>query len=394
MKRSRLAVPLLLLSSLCAGQQADRVMTLDESVLTGVQNSQDLLIAKEQIVIAEQRVKESKATIYPKIDLNFNASRFRSEFPTVLAPEFGSLYLPTGSMDSYYSTRLSLWQYLYAGGRYRKNVQLAEMSLSQAQTTADAIKNRTTRDVKKAFYALLAAKERIKAYEEAVAAYRGNAEKSRWLSQAKLELAKAKHDYEVGQLDFLDKLGIELNTPVEIDGALKPPEGEYDVNKCLAWAFQNRPELRQTQYEETMNTLYVNLSQIARKATISLGANYEWAGGDLDLGQKNWNATINMNFPVFDGLAGAARTKQKAHQETESKIRRSEIEDQIRLDVRRSLMDLAFWKEQEAAAAAKKAEASSEPDRKLEAALLWLESVRQAMSCQADLEWAIGKPLK
>jgi outer membrane protein len=387
-----------LLPAACSyGQQAERVMTLDESILTGTQNSQDLLIAGEQAIIAAQMVKESKAMIFPKIDFNFNASRFRSEFPTVLTPEFGSLYLPTGSMDSYYSTRLSLWQYLYAGGRYTKNVQLAEANLKQAQAMSDTIKNRTTRDVKKVFFSLLAAKEKIKAYEEAVAAgeakYRGIPERARWLSLTKSELAKARHDYEVGQLDFLDKLGIELNTVVDVEGALKSPEGEYEVNKCLAWAFQNRPELRQTQYQETMNALNVNLSQIARKASISLGANYEWAGGDLDLSQKNWNATINMNFPVFDGLASVARTKQRTHQEIESKIRRSEIEDQIRLDVRRSLMDLAFWKEQEASAGAKKAEAS-EPDRKLDAVLQWIEAARQAMSCQADLEWAIGKSLK
>jgi outer membrane protein TolC len=379
-----LALSYLLFPTYCFAQLAERVLTLDESLTTGLQNSQDLMIAKEQISIAEQRVGESKALIYPKIDFNFSASQFQSDFPTVLAPTFANLYLPAGSANSYYSTRFSLWQYLYAGGRYTKNLQLAVTNLSQAQTQAEIVKNRTARNIKKAFYVLLSSKEKIGMYEAYI-----TAAKTRFIPQARQGLLKAKYEYQKNQLELLESMGIELNTIIDVQGTLKAPEDDYDLNKCLAWAFQSRPELRQTQYLETMNTLYVNLSQIERKATISLGANYEWAGADVALNQRNWNATINMNFPVFDGWASVARTKQKFHQETESKIHRSEIEDQIRLDVRRSLMDYAFWKDQEASLNAKRTE-NTDPEKRLEANLLWLESAKQVLSSQADFEWAVG----
>lgn len=359
-------------------EPVERVLTLDESITTGTQNSHELLIAQEQSSIAEQRVKESRALIYPKIDLNFSASQFQSDFPTVLSPNFGSLYLPPGSRDSYYSTRFSLWQYLYAGGRYSKNLELAEKNYSQAQAQMDVIRNKKVRDIRKAFFAFIGSKEKIRVYENAS---KGSSDRYR------SELARTKYELEKRKLFFIDTLGIELTTLVDIQGELKAPEGEYDLNKCLAWAMQHRPELRQTQFQEAINSLQVNLSQIERKASVSLGANYEWAAPEFPLNERNWNATINMNIPIFDGWASVARTRQRTHQEQESKYRRADIQDQIQLDVRQAVLDYGYWKAREAALAPKKNES---PDLEIQ----WLDAVQQAIFSQADIEWAIGGPLK
>ncbi|MFH1368373.1 MAG: TolC family protein [Elusimicrobiota bacterium] len=373
----------LLPSSVFSGP-VERTLSLEESITTAMQISQEIMIAQEQVYIAEQRVKESKALIYPKIDLNFSASQFQSDFPTVLAPTFGSLYLPPGSNDNYYSTRFSLWQYLYAGGRYSTNLELAEKNLSQAQAQAEVIRNKRIREVRKAFYSLLVAKEKIGIYEN----IKGSAQE-----KARAELARAKYEYEKKKLYFLEIMGLELTTLIDVQGALKAPEGEYDLNKCLAWAIQHRPELRQTQFQEAINTLQVNLTQIERKATISLGANYEWAGGAFPLEERNWNATINMNFPIFDGWASLARTRQRRHQEEESKIRRADIQDQVNLDVRQALLDYNFWKSRESIQNSKRAE-SLESEKKLDAELQWIDSAQQLLSSHADLEWSIGGPLK
>lgn len=374
----------LLLPTYCFSAPVELVLSLDESITSGSQNSQELLIAYEQSFIAEQRVKEARALIFPKIDLNFSGSQFQSDFPTVLSPVFSSLYLPSGSADSYYSTRVSMLQYLYAGGRYTKNLELAEKNLSQAQAQTDIIKNAKVREIKKAFYALLAAKEKIKVYENAPRSIQ---------ERIRMDLVKAKFEYDKKKLAFLKTTGLELTTMVDIHGALKVPVEDYDLNKCLAWASQHRPELRKTQFQEAINTLQVNLTQIERKAAISLGANYEWAGGAFPLEQRNWNATINMNFPIFDGWASLARTKQKTHQENESKIRRAEIQDQINYDVRQSILDYNFWKEREAYLSSRKTE-QLEADKKIEAEIQWLEAVMQLMSVQAEMEWATGGPLK
>lgn len=377
--------------------QVERVLTLDDSVALGIQNNQDLLSYKEQAAIAQQRVSEAISQIYPKIDLNFSMSQFHNALPTVLTPSFNSLYLPPENRDIYYATRVSLWQYLYNGGRYTTTLRLAEINLSQAQTMADIARNKAVLDVKNSFYACKVIDMKIAAYEQAVAdiaqiAVKTPAAAGRWASsnaRFKVELLQLRHDREKALLKYLDAVGLELNTTVELEGDLSAPQGSYDYNKCVAWAFQFRPELRQTQFQETIDSLRVNLSLTERYPTVTLGANYELSNDRFPLEETNWNATININLPLFDGWASLARLRQRRYQAREGRIRRAKIEDQIRFDVRDACLDYSFWAPQAASPAADPA--GLEPDKRLEAALLRLDILQKSLDAQASVEWAIGK---
>ena len=112
--------------SLASYSATERMFTLEDSISFGIKNSQQLLALNEDIEVAKLRVDEARSNIFPRIDLNFNASKFENQFPTVLAPTFNSLYLPGGKNDQYYSAKATMWQYLYAGGRYSTTLDLAK----------------------------------------------------------------------------------------------------------------------------------------------------------------------------------------------------------------------------------------------------------------------------
>ncbi|MHB9156238.1 MAG: TolC family protein [Endomicrobiales bacterium] len=162
--------------------------------------------------------------------------------------------------------------------------------------------------------------------------------------------------------------------------------------QCLSGAVQYRPELRQTQFQETIDSLRVNLSLTERYPTVTLGASYEWIGEKVPLDKSNWNATININVPVFDGWASWARIRQRKYQAREGKIRRSRIEDQIRFDVRQAYTDYSFWKKQIETLVSFPPPENREPERRLEAALVRLDTLEEALVSKAALDWAIGKP--
>ena len=386
------------LGQIALAEQAERELTLEDSITTGVHNSQEYLVNQEQVSIAQERVKEAGGQIYPKIDFNLSVSKFNNDFPTVLAPSFNSGYLPAQNVDAFYSTRLSLWQYLYANGRYTTNVTLAEANLSQAKSQADIAKNKVILQVKKSFYACLVLREKIKAYEAAISALKDSVEKgpsmkqrhSYNLNSMSFELLKLRHEYEKKKLKFLEILGLELNTVTEIKGDLSIPTAEYDLNKCLAWARNYRPELTQTQYQETIDSLRVNLSLAERYPTVTLGANYERLGDQSTLDMTNWNATINVNVPIFDGWTSWSRIRQRKFQVREGKIRHAKIQDDIYADVREAYLDYTFWKDRITELSTAQNQ-GLEPDKKLETELLRLDTMEQALSSEASLEWAIGK---
>ena len=398
----KLFIFLLLLSCflwrpLFAGE-AERVLTLEESLTTGLHNSQELLTCQAQVSIAREMIKEAGAQIYPKIDLNLGMSKYDNDLPTVLAPSFNSDYLPAGNVSTFYSTRVSLWQYLYANGRYTTNLTLAQANLSQANSQADVVKNKVILDVKKSFYACLKAREKIKACESAISAVKNIIEKNpsakaRWayeLNSMNFSLLKFRHEYEKQKLKHLETLCLELDTSIEINGELSPPAEEYDLNKCLAWARNYRPELSQTQFQETIDSLKVHLSLAERYPTVTLGANYERLGEQYPLDMTNWNATINVNVPIFDGWASWSRIRQRKLQVREGTIRRARIEDEVDAAVREAYLDYAFWKNSITEMNSAPGH-GLEPDKQLESELLRLDTMEQALSSEAQLEWAIGK---
>lgn len=368
-------------------QDAESVMTLDESINCGLHNNQELLALQEQISLSQQRISEAMAQIYPKIDFNLSTSQFNNDTPIVLSPSFNSVYLPDNKADLFYSTRFSLWQYLYAGGRHTTTVRLAEINLSHAKSQADIVKNKIVRDVKKIFYFCVQSQEIIKVYEAALKDSRDPKEAIR----LKYELVRIKYEYDKQKLEFLNTTGLELNTFFVIKGELKEPAEQYDLNKCLAWAFQYRPELQQTQFQETIDSLRVHLSLTERYPTITLGANYEWAGDKFPLSQTNWNATINLNVPVFDGWASWSRVKQRKFQAREGKIRRARIEDQIRYEVRDAYMDYDFWRNQMVLLNTDISNPAN-ADKKIETKIFYLQTILKYLNSCAALDWAIGKP--
>jgi outer membrane protein TolC len=291
---------------------------------------------------------------------------------------------------------------LYAGGRYTTTLRLAEINLSRAQSQYDAARNKVTFEIKKSFNACLTACKKTQAYEETLKEVKsleakGGAGGARWSAfrvKLELNLLEAKHTYEKCLLRFLETAGIELNTLADVKGETGFPQGDYDLNKCLAWAFQARPELRQTQFEETIDSLRVNLSLTERYPTVTLGANYEWVGAQFPLADnKNRNATLNFNVPIFDGWASWSRIKQRRNQAREGKIRRAKIEDQIRFEVREAYMDYNFWRGQ-VLSLDNLPLADMDPEKRLEYAIARLDAQQKAIESQAALEWAVGQPLK
>jgi outer membrane protein TolC len=92
-----------------------------------------------------------------------------------------------------------------------------------------------------------------------------------------------------------------------------------------------------------MDALSVKLSLATRYPTVSLGAHYDFSGEELSFDKKNWNATLNLNVPIFDGWASWSRIKQKKLQAEQNKLKKKDIEDIIRLQVRKSYSEYNFW---------------------------------------------------
>ena len=336
MKKYLVLLLLFLSLPLCA-QGIERILSVEECIKLALNINEDVLIANESVLFAEQRVSEAKSLYYPKLDLNFNISRFSNDVSTLINSHYlpATILLPDGNRDYFYSTKLALWQSIYNGGRTVATNKLAKINYEKAQTALEITKNEVIAQVKTQFYKNMALKEKIKIYEN-------------YLSKNKNEnlqnqLDILKHQYELENLELLSLIGLELETVIDIEGNLDVKSLDLDLQQCILWAYQFRPEIKTTQYQESMDNIGVNLITMEKLPTVMFGASYDWLGDDQDHWERDWYISLNINLPLFEGGAIFSRLKQKKIQARQATIERAKIEDKIKLEVRKAFSEYNFW---------------------------------------------------
>lgn len=407
--------------------QPERIFNLDQSITTALHNRKEALLVKKDIEIAKERMIESRALFYPKIDLTFNYAYLETDRLTTLPPAFGSLSLlplplmiPGGYYrGDYYLTRLSLWQYVYAGGRYGSNLKLAEGNLVRAENQLKVVTNDITYLVEESFYKLISTEQKLDIYKIVISSIEKTLENieskntdqklliEQTLQELKREYSLLTNQQEKQKLDFLNTIGLELNTTFKLESKLEPKIESYDLYKLLAWAFQYRPEPKQIQVQEEMDALAVKLALATRYPTVSLGLHYEFTDERVSLDRKNWNVILNLSLPIFDGWSSWSRIRQRYIIVEQNKLRRKDIEDSIRLEVRKSYINYTFYTEElkDVELQLKKAEtflvdAKTIPEViqsqrfYLKTKLSYIDTICEHLISHAAIEHSIAKPLE
>ncbi|MFA5857597.1 MAG: TolC family protein [Elusimicrobiota bacterium] len=341
----------------------DRFIDINTCVRLGLINNTDIKIVQKDVDIAEQKVYEAGALIYPRAELNFNFSRYDAKQMFLLPPNFGSTFLPPNlkpepEASDYYSTRISVYQDIYSAGRHLGTLLTAKASLDRMRNQLAQLKDIVAYDIKQGYYQTVYHSLRIKRYrqaltviEKSIADYTsklrnaGNEDLSRaqvLLSELRSMYYRAEQDFRAGKLKLNHTAGLDLANDYILDENLKYKPVDVEISKCLAWAFRYRPELKQIRAQEDIDAVSINLAVAHKYPTIFFGFNYEIAGDVFPFPEKNWNATVNINLPVFDGWAGNIRQRQVEINAEKGRLRRGEYENLVEYDVRAAYNVMAY----------------------------------------------------
>lgn len=345
--------------SVKADDLPDRTLTLEDSIRLATNNSQALLTSREDVNIALQRVREAEGLFFPKLDLNANWSKFRVEGnrPLMLEPALGPTLITDSPRQNYYTARANIYQTVYEGGRARNTWRQARISYERAKAANEEMDLQTRSAAKQAFFDLLLAQEKSRAYARSIQALEslanrshraGIADQIRYegeLAQFRSEAAEAKLEEDKSRLAYLRTLNLELNTHVALRGELVTHAVDLDLQKLLAWSTQYRAELRQTEYQQELDALGISLSLAERTPTVAFGASYERTGHELDLVTSNWAGTLNVNLPISisEIVFGFAKVRERRALYRQATLKHVETADQIQMQVREAFARYQFW---------------------------------------------------
>lgn len=332
----------------------ERVYTLDDA-LHLIRNDPKLQSAEQDVIIADSRVTESQLRFLPEVGFQASASKYNAIYPFALPETYHNILLFPSAQDNIYSTRGYFNLPLYEGGRTLNTYRLALAAQKQAVANRDSVKMDLTLQVKETYYRLLLAQERAAAtdaYLQAVEKFASEGGGGAWeaveaeaeLASARAAASEAAHQLESTKLAFLKSLNLELDTPFHVTGTLATAPAKIEVERAVLWAMELRPELQSQTYKAQIDAIGVSLANGRRYPTVSVGGDYELTAQDFPLNKNNWDLTVGIKVPLTYDLW--SQLKQKKAEQRQGQLARSDLQDQVRLQVRQAAESLRYWQEE------------------------------------------------
>lgn len=161
------------------------------------------------------------------------------------------------------------------------------------------------------------------------------------LANAKQTLIQAENSYQVAEANMNKIVGLPMDTNLKLDNLLVYNAYDKNMDECLAYAAEHRPELMQAKYnvDAAKGALMVarsgHMPQVAAQASQNWKSN-SWPGDDND----NWAVGVSVEMNVFDTgvtlskIHGAEADLKKAQETYRDTV------DSVNLDVRSNYLGL------------------------------------------------------
>lgn len=331
---------------------AARSYALADAIAIALKNDSRLLSAEQDRIIAEERVREAKLVFLPEFGLQASATKYDARYPFSLSQEFHNTLLFPSARENIYSARGYMLFPIYEGGRSINTLRLAQAALKQANSNYESVKMEVVLAAKGAFYRLVYAQEKSAAAQEGLAAAQNATSSARldaWerieaeslLSQARVRSAEAARDLFLARLTFLKALNQELDNSFRVIGGLDTRKVEVEARRAALWAMELRPELQSETYKAQMDSIGVNLAIGRRNPTLFLAGDYELTDQTFPLKKNNWDFGVGIKIPLTYDFFTMLR--QKRAEQRQGQLKRSALQDAVRLEVLQSCESLEYW---------------------------------------------------
>jgi outer membrane protein TolC len=320
-------------------------------------------LAVESIRQAEARSAEARASLLPDVEgaiseqsQTRNLKAFGFNFPNV--PILG-YSIPTfvGPFDVF-DARASVTQSVFDFSSIR-GYQAAKVAVEAVKADNQGTRDQVTDQVARAYLTGLRAQATLETAQSNVELSEALLKLAQSLknagtgtgievTRAEVQLANdrqqlivAENGVERSHLELLKVIGLKLDRPVELSGALAyVPSDNLDQARALATAQQNRAELKAQQDREKSSKLSYSGVKYERLPSLAAFGDYGSSGSTINDSVPTRTYGASLRIPIFDGGRRDARRAESASQYRQEQIRTEDLRDQIELDVRLALQSL------------------------------------------------------
>ena len=359
----------LLVAGLSALDAQVKMLTIEESVSIGIENSKVLHASQMKSEYAGSKASETSAMLYPSLKLTGSYQRL-SEVPEFKIPLPGAPTSIFPYIPNTYSARASLQQPLFTGWKFQGAADNAEYQAQAAQIDVVKDKADLILNIKSAYWTLYRAVEVQRLSDENVKQVASHLEDAENLmkqgmattndvlkvkvqiSNLKILQNDAANGVRLANLSFNSTIGIPLGTEVGIASALTPTSKEYpELDKIVGSAMRARPEILALETRVKAAGAAVTSAAGGWFPQIFLTGNYYYSRPNQriipskDEFKDTWDFGISVQFDLWNNLTAFHQTNQAKAQLEQIKDAVLTLKDGVTLDVTQSYLTFRQAKE-------------------------------------------------
>ncbi len=347
---------------------AIRVLDLDTAKRIAFADNPSLEAAQMRVKQARERVKQTRASYFPRLDLKASAARIRlSDKAHQSMMQYGQ-----DNPEDRYQTGITASWLLFDGFERHFNNTSAEMSLLEFREAEKDALRLLASALAGAYFQALLARENVTILEA-----------DEKFNQRQLEEAKARLNAGTGSLSDVLNFKVQLNAAhsqrnqtaldydnaiymlaalMGLDSSLAPAAGlpshikleqlettiaqtptQPDAQALIHYALEHRPDIAQSQYALKRAQSDYGAARARFHPNLNLGAtldgerNHDASFQDDDFGDA---LTLNLSYNLFDGGADKARVAETRWRIKEAQKNLRNLQNQIVSEVRDALAGL------------------------------------------------------
>ena len=339
---------------------ADTPLTLQEAVATALTHHPTIRIGEATIAAAQQRVRQQEAGYLPRGVYTYSFTRQQRPVSAAVGGvqiDGGQQQRSFSQLFYFHATNVSMSQVLFDFGRTLDAIQSASADMEADAADLETTRHTVVFNAKQAYYGLLSSQHLQRVAEETVrqshkhledaqarfevgVASRFDVTQARvQVSNAELILVTARNNVALGHETLRTAMGIPEAPDFLLIDTFDRRSLSVNEDDILRQAYASRPELHSVWAQQKAAAERVSELQKYYLPSITGNAQYNWTGREYPL-QEGWGVGVVLTVPLFDSILTTAQVGEARANQQRLTAEEENLRQQVRLEVRRSLLEL------------------------------------------------------
>ncbi len=322
-------------------------MTIDEAIQIALRDNRDILLKKEDINKAKEKIKEAKSGLFPSFTISAGVTDTRGYYADDLTQS---------------SAQATLKQYLYKGGSTVNTIEQNKYRQEASQALADKAIADVILNVKKSFYLLAIAqefeklnKEILQNTKEHLVAIQERYKNGLSSQSDKLKISESMSSVEEAYQASLNQVSASQNLlknllfledSLEIDPKFDfvytPKTIVYD--EAILKAIETRPEIKQLKSQVEVDKKSIEIAKSGSRPSVYASWDYYSRSHIPATTQRGWNdynvLGITFTWPIFDGWLTKSKVDEAIIDLKETQILKEKTLKDVTTELKNAYIDL------------------------------------------------------